>query len=125
MARELRPDSLDRVRVPVYISRRALEERFGARGVSGLKLSGGAMNFSELTSVFVTLCDTCLVLAVAATVFTLVESFLVLRFSAGRCRLSSAQPAVTILKPLHGAEPGLLERLTRFCKQDYAGPVQL
>ena len=32
---------------------------------------------------------------------------------------------VTILKPLHGAEPGLFENLVSFCTQDYPGPVQI
>jgi ceramide glucosyltransferase len=36
-----------------------------------------------------------------------------------------ATPSVTILKPLHGAEPTLLENLQSFCRQDYAGPVQI
>jgi ceramide glucosyltransferase len=34
-------------------------------------------------------------------------------------------PGVTILKPLHGAEPGLLESLASFCSQNYPGPVQI
>jgi ceramide glucosyltransferase len=34
-------------------------------------------------------------------------------------------PAVTLLKPLHGAEPGLFENLSSFCAQDYAAPVQI
>jgi ceramide glucosyltransferase len=34
-------------------------------------------------------------------------------------------PAVTILKPLHGAEPDLCANLVRFCDQDYTGPVQI
>src|SRR5262245_44025514 len=34
-------------------------------------------------------------------------------------------PGVTILQPLHGAEPGLFENLASFCTQNYPGPVQL
>jgi ceramide glucosyltransferase len=34
-------------------------------------------------------------------------------------------PSVTILKPLHGAEPDLFTNLAGFCVQDYPGPVQL
>ena len=36
-----------------------------------------------------------------------------------------SMPRVTILKPLHGAEPGLLENLTSFCTQNYPGAVQI
>jgi ceramide glucosyltransferase len=38
---------------------------------------------------------------------------------AGEC------PAVTILKPLHGVEPGLRDHLAGFCAQDYPNPVQI
>ncbi len=34
-------------------------------------------------------------------------------------------PAVTVLKPLHGAEPGLEAALASFLSQDYAAPVQI
>ena len=34
-------------------------------------------------------------------------------------------PAVTILKPLHGAEPDLYANLAGFCVQDYPSPVQI
>lgn len=33
--------------------------------------------------------------------------------------------AVTIMKPLHGSEPRLVECLSSFCTQDYNGPTQL
>jgi len=43
-------------------------------------------------------------------------------------RAASAQqqpPAVTVLKPLCGAEPGLDRSLRSFCEQEYAGGVQI
>ena len=44
------------------------------------------------------------------------------------CKTSSprraSMPGVTILKPLHGAEPGLLENLTSFCAQNYSVPFK-
>jgi ceramide glucosyltransferase len=46
----------------------------------------------------------------------------------GRAREEFAALApqpVTILKPLHGDEPGLFDRLMSFCTQDYAAPVQI
>jgi ceramide glucosyltransferase len=36
-----------------------------------------------------------------------------------------AMPGVTILKPLHGAEPGLIDNLASFCRQNYPGDVQI
>jgi ceramide glucosyltransferase len=37
----------------------------------------------------------------------------------------ASPPAVTILKPLHGAEPRLFDNLASFCAQDYPAPVQI
>jgi ceramide glucosyltransferase len=44
--------------------------------------------------------------------------------TSGSSRRGSAAP-VTILKPLHGDEPGLFGNLVSFCQQDYTGPVQI
>ena len=38
---------------------------------------------------------------------------------------AGGRPAVTLLKPLHGAEPNLYTQLTGFCAQDYPSPVQI
>jgi ceramide glucosyltransferase len=41
------------------------------------------------------------------------------RFVKRQVALPAAQPPVTVLKPLHGAEPGLYENLCSFVDQDY------
>ncbi len=43
----------------------------------------------------------------------------------GRPVGSDAWPSVTILKPLHGAEPALADNLASFFAHDYAGAVQI
>jgi ceramide glucosyltransferase len=62
--------------------------------------------------------------------YLLAASILVLRWEKQckrpGCRVhGSDSPAVTILLPLHGLEPRLFGRLSRFRLQDYAGHVQL
>jgi ceramide glucosyltransferase len=42
-----------------------------------------------------------------------------------RGRPPATYPPVTILKPLHGAEPGLHANLSSFCSQNYPAPVQI
>src|SRR5277367_6970294 len=43
----------------------------------------------------------------------------VTRFARRGLPISTEQPAISILKPLHGAEPGLYENLRSFADQDY------
>jgi ceramide glucosyltransferase len=53
-------------------------------------------------------------------------TFLTSRFPRGALpTLGASMPRVTILKPLHGAEPGLSENLASFCTQNYPGAVQI
>ena len=71
--------------------------------------------------------------SVAASVVALVgcgylvtAAILVGRFTRGRASVCPAPaPDVTVLKPLHGHEPGLFDNLTSFCAQNYPGRQQI
>jgi ceramide glucosyltransferase len=69
--------------------------------------------------------DVCLIIAIVGCAFTLVVSACVIGFPRDIPTESAVLPAVTVLKPLHDAEPGLSARLAAFCRQDYAAPVQV
>jgi ceramide glucosyltransferase len=71
------------------------------------------------------LCDVCLAGAFVGCILMLFESAFVLAFRDGKTPADGPQPPVTVLKPLHGAEPDLASRLTAFCQQDYDGPIQV
>jgi ceramide glucosyltransferase len=67
----------------------------------------------------------CLAAATVGCVYTLFAALLVLRLGTGFRRRGNHQPSVTVLKPLCGREPDLLNRLAAFGCQDYSGPVQI
>jgi ceramide glucosyltransferase len=69
--------------------------------------------------------DVCLVIAIVGCAFTLVVSACVIGFPRDTSTGPVAQLPVTVLKPLHDAEPGLPGRLAAFCRQNYAAPVQV
>ncbi len=69
--------------------------------------------------------DAFLAAALAACLWTSVECVLVRRFAGETSELAKPGPAVTLLKPLHGDEPGLFERLSALCRQDYPGTIQI
>src|SRR6202008_2486682 len=51
--------------------------------------------------------------------YLLASTLAALRFARRRIAAPAVKPPVTVLKPLHGAEPGLCDNLCSFADQDY------
>jgi len=64
-------------------------------------------------------------LSVAGSVYTLAAAWVLVRFLGQRAVQPVRGDAVTLLKPLYGAEPRLLDNLSSFCTLDHEGPVQI
>src|SRR6202790_1564361 len=90
--------------------------------VPGLGWGDVDIFFAEATGVASVICYAA---AVCGCVYALAAGLLARGFV--RAELASAEsfPSVTILKPLHGTEPGLFANLAGFCVQDYPAPVQI
>lgn len=67
----------------------------------------------------------CLALAAIGSAYVLATAATVARFFAAAGGAGDPDMAVTILKPLHGDEPCLIDNLATFLTQDHAGPIQL
>jgi ceramide glucosyltransferase len=81
---------------------------------------------TQMTSDFIDLIvRAALAISAAGSVYALVAALLLRRFSARPEAPAVAPCGVTVLKPLHGAEAGLYDNLASFCRQHYAGPVQI
>ncbi|MGA7711681.1 MAG: bacteriohopanetetrol glucosamine biosynthesis glycosyltransferase HpnI [Rhizomicrobium sp.] len=57
--------------------------------------------------------------------YAILSAAFVERFARRAISATADYPPVSILKPLYGEEPGLLENLATFCVQDYPAPVQI
>jgi ceramide glucosyltransferase len=64
-------------------------------------------------------------LATAGVVYDLVAAALIRRFLSRPPAKVRAAEAISLLKPLHGAEAGLEQNLESFLDQDYPAPVQI
>jgi len=67
----------------------------------------------------------CLALGTIGTGYMLAAAATLVRFFAAPRLADRSACAVTILKPLHGAEPRLADNLATFLEQDHDGPIQL
>jgi ceramide glucosyltransferase len=66
-----------------------------------------------------------LALGAIGTLYMIAAMIVFRRFMARQELPGPRSEAVTLLKPLHGAEPRLLENLASFLTQDHIGPIQL
>jgi len=64
-------------------------------------------------------------LSLLGALYAFFAAFLVRRFMSAGAPGPHLLQAVTILKPLHGEEPGLFENLESFCRQDYGAKMQI
>ena len=68
---------------------------------------------------------TLIMLSFAGCCYTLAAAWVLVRFFGRGTTLPPRTEPVTMLKPLYGSEPRLLENLSSFCALDHAGPVQI
>ena len=74
---------------------------------------------------FVILGWTLAALALGGAIYTVVAAISVRRYAPRSAPAASPPPSVTVLKPLHGAEPHLEDNLATFFAQDYPASFQL
>ncbi len=79
----------------------------------------------SLTESMHVVCQICVAGAILGIAYNVVAAILAPRFNKpSEAAIHSPKP-VTILKPLHGSEPGLFTRLLALCRQRYGGKVQI
>ncbi len=83
------------------------------------------MSVPDAPAIFDGLAELCMVGAALGCCYLFAACVAVLRFRRQRRVAHPRTEPVTILKPLHGAEPDLTACLASFCDQAYAGPIQM
>src|ERR1700691_5076064 len=79
----------------------------------------------DAASLPVFLCDAFLALAIIGCLFTVLACFCVVSFPNPKLSAVGERPAITVLKPLHGFEPGIAGLIAALCRQNYPAPVQI
>jgi ceramide glucosyltransferase len=79
----------------------------------------------DAASLPVFLGDAFLALAIIGCLFTVLACFCVVAFPNPKLNSTGESPAVTVLKPLHGFEPGIAGLIAALCQQNYPAPVQI
>ena len=69
--------------------------------------------------------DAFLALAIIGCLFTVLACFCVVSFPNPKLNSIGEPPAVTVLKPLHGFEPGIAGLIAALCRQNYPAPMQI
>jgi ceramide glucosyltransferase len=69
--------------------------------------------------------DICVTGAILGIIYNILAAILARRFNRPASTEDESSKAVTILKPLHGSEPGLFPRLSSLCTQKHDGAVQI
>jgi ceramide glucosyltransferase len=69
--------------------------------------------------------EVCVAGSILGIAYNILAALLAPRFNRPSRHDSHSVKPVTILKPLHGGEPGLYPRLVMFCRQRYEGLIQL
>ena len=80
------------------------------------------LGLSETTHI---VSEVCIAGAILGIVYNILAAILAPRFNRPSSLNGPSSRSVTILKPLHGSEPGLFPRLVSLCKQSHEGKIQL